>query len=539
MPHGDARTGLRSLLGSAGVPPPRGPDAPRDHQPVIACAASMATPDPSLMEAPASSPLRTSSSPEVPSTSPSAAARRKSLVARWVPPGSRGRRLALATFVYLAAIAVYAGLAGRDRLAEHTAFNHYALFADAWLHGRQDLPNGPPPYTMNNDFAEFKGKTYISFPPFPAVLMLPFVKLAGTPENFRDGQFVVWLAGIGPAVLFLVLEKLRRTGRSPRTEFENVILTLIFAFGTVYLFTAVQGTVWFAAMVVGVAAQSLYVLFALDAERPLLCGAMLACAFMSRPTMLFAAPLFALEAWRVHGGGFPPERATLAERARTVWRGFTRLPLAKSYAAFALPILLAFALNSWLNHARYENWNPFDPGHEYLTVGWRSRILRWGLFGYHFLGKNLGVALTSLPWLPPKDAASQFGAPFKINEHGLALWFTTPLYFWILWPKRFDNQPARKWLYAVAAISAALPAALDLFYQNSGWRQFGYRFSNDYAILLFVLLAVGGRPMRGLFAGFAAWGLAWNVFGAATFDKGQFDRFYFRDGSQTVLYQPD
>ena len=474
--------------------------------------------------------------------SPSTEARsstRASLRTSWIQPGSRRRRLLVATALYVVTSAVFAAFAGPERLGQHTSFNHYALLADAWLHGRQDLAHGPPAYAMNNDFAEVNGKTYISFPPFPAVLMLPFVKLAGSPENFRDGQFVIWLAGIGPAVLFLVLEKLRRTGRSPRTEVENVVLAALFAFGTVYFFTAVEGTVWFAAMVVGVGCQALYVLFALDAERPGLAGAMLACAFMSRPTMVFAAPLFALEAARVHGGASFAAGATLGEHARAAWRGLDRAALARSYAAFALPILVAFGANSLLNHSRYGTWSPFDPGHEYLTVGWRSRIVRWGLVGYHFLGKNLGIALTSLPWLPPKDAVAQFGAPFKINEHGLALWFTTPLYFWLLYPKRFDDQPDRKWLYTVVALSAAVPAALDLLYQNSGWRQFGYRFSNDYAVLLFVLLAVGARPMRRLFAVFAAWGVAWSVFGAATFDKAAFDRFYFRDGSQTVVYQPD
>jgi hypothetical protein len=445
----------------------------------------------------------------------------------------------VAAAVYVVASVVFAAFAGPERLGQHTAFNHYALLADAWLHGRQDLAHGPPAYAMNNDFAEVHGKTYISFPPFPAVLMLPFVKLAGSPENFRDGQFMVWLAGIGPAVLLLALEKLRRTGRSARTELENVVLAGLFAFGTVYFFTAVEGTVWFAAMVVGVGCQALYLLFALDAEQPVLAGAMLACAFMSRPTMLLAAPLFALEAVRVHSRAFPPPGDTWAARARAAWSGLDRLALFRSYAAFALPILAAFGLNSLLNHARYDNWSPFDPGHEYLTVAWRSRMIRWGVFGYHFLAKNLGIALTSLPWLPPKDGIEQFGAPFKINEHGLALWFTTPLYFWLLYPKRFDGQPERKWLYAVIAISAALPAALDLLYQNSGWRQFGYRFSNDYAVLLFVLLAVGARPMRRLFAVFAAWGLAWCIFGAATFDRNVFDRFYFREGSQTVVYQPD
>ena len=166
-------------------------------------------------------------------------------------------------------------------------------------------------------------------------------------------------------------------------------------------------------------------------------------------------------------------------------------------------------------------------------------MMKWGgMFSYHFLGKNLGVMLSSLPWLPPRGEEASFGSPFKINEHGLALWFTTPLYLWIFWPSRFESAE-RKRLYVVVAVSAALPAAMGLLYQNTGWRQFGYRFSNDYALLLFLLVALGGRPMKGLFTAAAAWGVAWNLFGAATFDKAAFDRFYFRDGSQTIVYQPD
>jgi hypothetical protein len=166
-------------------------------------------------------------------------------------------------------------------------------------------------------------------------------------------------------------------------------------------------------------------------------------------------------------------------------------------------------------------------------------MTKWGLLNYHYLAKNLGVALTSLPWLPAPGETRAFGAPFKINEHGLALWVTTPLYLWLLWPKRLGDDPARRNLYVLCALSAAVPALMDLLYQNSGWRQFGYRFSNDYAILLFVLLAVGARPMGKLFAAAALWSCACNAFGALTFDRAQFDRFYYRDGSQTIVYQPD
>lgn len=459
---------------------------------------------------------------------------------RWMRPDSRSRRLILAALVYVIAAGVYAAVAGPQRLSEHTQYNHYALLADAWLHGRWDLPTGPPAYAMNNDFVSFEGKTYISFPPLPAMLMLPLVKLSGSPENFRDGQFVIWLAALTPSFLFLALEKLRRTGRSPRTEVQNSLLSLLFAFGTVYFFTAVEGFVWFAALVVATAASALYVLFALDAERPVLAGAMIGCLYLSRPTAIWIALLFALEGLRVSIDGELRTEGSWRARLRSVLERLKWRDLARRYLLFAVPILCAFVFVAWANYVRYHRASPVYFDHEYLTVAWRARMEKWGMFNYHFLGKNLGVAFTSLPWLPAKGERAVFGTPFKVNEHGLALWFTTPVYIWLLWPKRFDGEPQRKWLYLVAALAAALPAVMDLLYQNTGWRQFGYRFSNDYAVLLFVLLAVGARPMKKLFWAAAVWGVAWNLFGAMTFDRGgQFQRFYFSDGSQTIVYQPD
>lgn len=462
-------------------------------------------------------------------------------LARVMRPESRSRRLVLALIVYAATVTVFAAFAGPQRLTEHTPFNHYALLAEAWLHGRQDLANGPPPYAMNNDFVAFHGKTYVSFPPLPALLMLPFVKLAGSAEDFCDGQFAVELGGIAPAILLLVLEKLRRTGRSPRTERENLVLSLLFAFGTVYFFTAAEGTVWFVAMVVGAAVAALYVLWALDAEWPLLAGAMLGCAYMSRPEILGMAPLFVFEAFRVSmRSGFPSHGGSDASLSRALF-DLDAPAFARRCVAFGAPILVAFGIATWMNWTRYDRATPFWFDHEFLTVAWHARIVKWGLLGYHYLAKNLGIALSSLPWLPPRGGSLPHSVPFQINEHGLALWFTTPLYLWILWPRPFQgpDAPGRKWLYAIVAVCALFPATFDLLYQNSGWRQFGYRFSNDYSVLLFVLIAIGARPMRSLFAAAAIWSVAWNAFGAATFDKASMDRFYFRDGSQTIVYQPD
>lgn len=165
---------------------------------------------------------------------------------------------------------------------------------------------------------------------------------------------------------------------------------------------------------------------------------------------------------------------------------------------------------------------------------------KWGLFGYHYLSKNLACLLTILPWLPAHTTHTSLWsthgpAPFQINEHGLALWFTTPIYLWLFRPRE------RGWLHDVAVLSIVGPIVMLLLYQNTGWRQFGYRFSNDYAPLLFVLLAIGKRPFTWLFWTFAAWGVVVNTFGAITFDRGdsRADRYYFRDGSQVTVYQPD
>ncbi|MDP9033312.1 MAG: hypothetical protein M3O50_00770 [Myxococcota bacterium] len=458
-------------------------------------------------------------------------------------PDTAARRLVIAAAIYLVSTSVFATLAGSTRLLEHTPFNHYALLADAWLHGRQDLAGGPPAYAMNNDFAEYKGKTYISFPPFPAALMVPFVKLSGSAENFRDGQFVVWLAGFAPAFLFLALEKLRRTARSERSEAEDIALSLLFAFGTVYFFTAVEGTVWFAALVVASALSALFVLCSLDAEKPLVAGAMIGLLWLTRPHAVLMSVLFGIEALRV---SVRPRLASIANsKPRTldlIHDALSRVDgwlLMRRCALFAGPIVCALAIVTWMNWTRYGRATPVYFDHEFLNVGWHARIVRWGMFHYHYLAKNLGIMLTSLPWLPAKGEAA-LGAPFKINEHGLALWFTTPLYFWLLWPKAIEGRRQRKWFYVAVAVSAALPAMMDLLYQNSGWRQFGYRFSNDYAVLLFVLLAVGVRKMRSVaFVAASIWAVACNLFGAATFDKAEFTRFYYSDGSQNVVYQPD
>ncbi|HEX2676381.1 MAG TPA: hypothetical protein VHM19_07065, partial [Polyangiales bacterium] len=87
------------------------------------------------------------------------------------------------------------------------------------------------------------------------------------------------------------------------------------------------------------------------------------------------------------------------------------------------------------------------------------------------------------------------------------------------------------------ALGAAAVALLDLCYQNSGWIQFAYRFSLDYAVVLVALLALGGRRLGKTFYAMLVVSIAINLFGAITFDR--VNKFYDQDPTQNVLFQPD
>jgi hypothetical protein len=398
--------------------------------------------------------------------------------------------------------------------------------AEAWLQGRLDI-GGDPPGT--NDWAcfdtldrgpcpegqySFSGpdaeryRWYVSFPPLPAILLLPFVAAFGL--GTLDALFWVLFAGLGPMVLFLVLRFLRESGQSQRSVRDDLLVTALFAIGSVYYFVAVQGTVWFAAHVVATTFVCLYLLFSLGARRPAAAGIALGLAFLCRPATLLLAPFFLVQAV---SAGKEQGRRTSSATARVL----------HAFAIFALPLALILAATMWHNAARFGD--PFEFGHRFLQIRWRSRIETWGLFSTHYLPRNLTVFFLSVPWLMSTS-------PFvRISRHGLALWFSSPNLLWSLWPKKLDATTLALW-------AGVLPTATcTLLYQNTGWIQFGYRFSLDYLPLLFVLVALSGRRFRMTFLCCAVFAIVVNTFGAVTFDR--FTQFYDDDPTQQIIFQSD
>jgi hypothetical protein len=334
---------------------------------------------------------------------------------------------------------------------------------------------------------------FISFPPFPAVVMLPFVAAFG--YNTNDVLITVLIGGLNAVLLFWFLQLLVTRGHSRRSQRDNVILTLAFAFGTVAFFSSVRGEVWFTALIIGIALNIGFMMAALDLRHPMLAGLLLGFAFATRTPILFCGMFFA---WQLL---FPGNRWD-SKRWRAIFGTGIR---------FAIPLAAVLAVLAWYNASRFGD--PGEFGHAFLSGGAGERVRTHGMFSFAYLNRNLLSAFLAMPRVMAEP-------PYvMISNHGLGMLATTPFLFALLWPVSRPPLRIALWL-AVAA--AAIPG---LFYQNTGWVQFGFRFALDYMPYLFALLALSDRPLDRRMLVLIAIAIAVNAFGALTF--GRFPQFYY------------
>ena len=424
--------------------------------------------------------------------------------------------------LYAIGLVVY-GVLAWDRLGAQSQAPQFVYQADAWLHGHASVD--PPIVDADwakietvtlDDGSEVRGRRmvtrpmfhttsgaeielrriqksegqtiYMSFPPLPTLLMLPSALISG-----RAGNDVIPTLLVAAAILPLALLMLRRLAEaalSKRSLHEDLWLVGALAFGSVLFFSSVQGKVWYTAQVVGVALALVYAWASIGAKRPVIAGIALGAAALTRTAMAFAVVLFLFEWWRT------------SKDRRTLIR-------------FAVPIV-AFAIPAMIyNYVRFGSITEF--GHTYLDVRQQLQIEKYGLANYHYLARNLAVAFTLLPeWVGQSPW-------LRVSGHGLAIWVTTPLLLYVVWPR--EKPPIHRALWLTTAV-VALPS---LLYMNSGWVQFGYRFSLDYLVFLFMLIAIGGRPLGRLAKALIIAGVVINLLGALTFDRAW--KYYRLEGS--------
>lgn len=342
---------------------------------------------------------------------------------------------------------------------------------------------------------------YVSFPPAPAVLMLPLALIQGYDVN--DVRFTLFFAAFNVALCFVLLRRLRRLEVTERTNWENVCLSLALGFATTHLWCSVLGQVWFTALVLGVTGMLLYVLACTDLRRPWLAGLALAFCMAIRPQLAAAGLLFAALLL------FPGGR----------WRRTGWLDAVKQAALFAVPLAVVMLLLFWYNHARFENPTVF--GHEFLQAGKLDRIVKWGLFNYHFFPINLTAMLTTLPQL------SREFPYIKFSLHGMSIFLAMPFLIYLVVP-RYPEGDRTTWLWHRALWATTLAILIPgLLYQNTGWEQYGFRFAMDWIVYVMLLLALSRRRLSWLFVSLVVVGFLVNAWGAIAFKRGApFDVFF-------------
>lgn len=361
----------------------------------------------------------------------------------------------------LVALVVYLVRAGTSpRFLGHSDFAYFNYLADAFLHGQLHLRL---PTIRDTDLVLFADKTYLYWPPFPAVLVIPLVALFGVAVS--DVLYTAMFAAISVALLAKMLEILDEYGVALLTVERRAILIATSAFGSVLLILASHGQVWVTAQVIGwscVLSATIIAFTRVGAKGYFFVGVALSCATATRLGLLFAGVWLAYYMLKRDWHQRPQER------------------LGKAICGLG-PIVITLILMAWYNTARFGN--PLDMGlawHNYSHYWFGSDFARYGVFNIHYLPTNLYHHFIVYPFV-----TSQVGI-------GSGIFWMTPILLggpYALWCYR--HQPL-VWTLAASCMLVYVPIGLVM---GTGYL-FGSRYLLDLMVPLIVMTALGIRHWR-------------------------------------------
>lgn len=303
------------------------------------------------------------------------------------------------------------------------------------------------------DASLYQDKYYVSFPPFPAVLVTPVVALFG---NINSVLFSIILTFLSMYLLYRILQQL-----IPKSNFVLWIF-LGFFFGTPYWYTLITSHhVNGFAHIVCIAALLLFFFEILNSRRPVLLGLYLAAAFLSRQMTVFYGIILIYY--------------FLIEEENKL-QGLKKLAIAG--LVFTIPVC-AYLM---LNYFRFGN--ALDTGYAHLEYAGfiKARVDSYGLFSYRYFTFNFYNMFV-------KGHNLFFGGPDQLQITGIDLFGTSllaasPFVFFAV--KTTVKKPMRLFYW----ITAGFIIVSLLFYHNNGWMQVnGHRFTLDFIPVLIILLA--------------------------------------------------
>jgi len=266
---------------------------------------------------------------------------------------------------------------------------------------------------------------------------------------------------------------------------------LFFAFGTVFFYLSLLGTVWFTSQILAILTLiiSLYFLFSFAYDKKqnsfVLSVILLCLSFWGRLELILAFPLYFYLLF------------------------ITKNPKKTKIFFIILSILfLNFAIYFVYNYFQFNNF--FESGLNYIQNDPRFiEQKRIGFFNFKYLFHNSYYFLinplkfkTSFPFIYP-------------DPEGNSMFSTSPLFillFGLLSKKLFSKKV---FFISINLFLSGVIALLFLFYGSTGWFQFGYRYALDVIPLLILALAfVIGKFPKSVVVGLFLLSVAINVMGA-------------------------
>jgi hypothetical protein len=352
---------------------------------------------------------------------------------------------------YAAGLAALAVTASVSHLRA-TPYNNFVLLAQALLQGHAWI-NWPGPYIDALQYTDHR--YYIIEAPLPALLLMPYVAVAGLQAN--QTLLAILLAGIAVGAAWELGE---RFGLPPS---HNAWICAFLLCGTDLLWCAALGDVWFLAHVSAVCFTMLALVELAGKRRGWLVALWAACAFESRFSMIAALPVYAY----------------LLTVPHVTPSGIEGRSTAKQITSFSAVLAGVAVLWVLYNRARWGTWNDIGYTMWYhqdqvgMPTGSPFRLIYlpnqlWSFF------VQMPTVLPEFPWLRPEFS-------------GVALTWTSPALLLAF----FARSPLR-WVIALW-IAALLTAAPNFLYYVNGFAQFGMRHALDFEPFLVALMMLAVR----------------------------------------------
>lgn len=347
---------------------------------------------------------------------------------------------------------------GRAVLADDGTFNLHVQQAYSFLQGQLYIDNPV------NDVAFFDGHYYSVFPPFPAILMIPFVFILGV-AGAKGTILAILLTAVGGWALLRILDTL---GLQKSTA---IWLSAGFFLGTGYWFVLLgSSTVWMLSQAVAVNSTliSLYFLTKPTHTKASMAfaGLFLGFAFTSRQVTVYII-IFALAyLWFL-----------VAERDPGKFLRIT--------AVFVAPFAGCAFLYLMFNGLRFGN--PLETGYQYLVLNdsWGGvRFQTYGLFNTAYVPFNFSSMF--LNGLQLNFGGSTMTTLESISPWGTSILVASPFLLCAFYARGHKGVVAAAW------VAVALSLVHMLLYFNNGYVQLNTnRFTLDFIPLLMVLCGMG------------------------------------------------